>query len=170
MTRKHNGKSSYNYIYLSLSLLMMLLIFLFSQQPGETSYQISGAVTEAAGTITGISEAASARRGFSLEYFVRKFAHVFLYAGLGATVYLEVKQRILWSSGRVRPFISLIVGNVICACYACLDEFHQYFIPGRNGLLSDVRFDAAGFIPASIAVMLLCRVIGHRPYASETGA
>lgn len=144
------------YIYFSLSILLMLLIFLFSQQPGETSYQISGAVTEAASTITGISKAASAKKGFSLEYFVRKFAHVFLYAGLGAAVFLVVKQRILLNTKRLRPVFSLFVGNVICACYACLDEFHQYFIPGRNGLLSDVRFDAVGFVPASIAVMLLC--------------
>ena len=38
--------------------------------------------------------------------------------------------------------------------YACSDEFHQLFIPGRAGLVSDVLVDSIGAMLVTIAVAL----------------
>jgi VanZ family protein len=39
---------------------------------------------------------------------------------------------------------------VLTAVYAVSDEFHQTFVPGRNGQLSDVFIDCAGGLSALI--------------------
>ena len=45
-----------------------------------------------------------------------------------------------------------------CVCCAAGDELHQFFVPGRAMLLSDVGIDAMGFLPCIAAVFLCIRV------------
>ena len=46
--------------------------------------------------------------------------------------------------------ISIIITLMICIIFACLDEFHQTFVPGRMGQLKDVIVDMTGMIFAII--------------------
>jgi VanZ family protein len=39
---------------------------------------------------------------------------------------------------------ALVTAFVVSVLYAALDEYHQTFVPGRNGTLVDVGVDAAG--------------------------
>jgi VanZ family protein len=63
-----------------------------------------------------------------LDTPLRKLAHVAEYAVL----YLLARRG--WPSGRSWLF---------CLAYACSDEWHQTFVPGRAGRVSDVVIDAA---------------------------
>ena len=51
--------------------------------------------------------------------------------------------------GKNKILISLIVGFL----YASSDEFHQYFIPGRGAMVTDVLIDTLG-VSFGIALVL----------------
>jgi len=47
-----------------------------------------------------------------------------------------------------------ILAIVFTSVVACLDEFHQSFLPGRTGVFHDVILDSLGGIFAQIVVLL----------------
>lgn len=49
---------------------------------------------------------------------------------------IEQKKLSMWNF--------LIRAEIFCALYACSDEFHQYFVPGRSCKLFDVCVDSTG--------------------------
>lgn len=51
-------------------------------------------------------------------------------------------------------FILLVAGG-FSLLYAFLDETHQLFVPGREGKVTDVLFDSAGILLATLAIMVL---------------
>ena len=54
---------------------------------------------------------------------------------------------------------------ILCAVLAALDEFHQLFVPGRDGKLSDVLIDTCGavcFLLFSLALSALQRAKEER--------
>ena len=85
----------------------------------------------------------------AIEYPVRKCAHFTEYAVLGITVnlYLWMCYRMEMLLGRkIKLFIwaFIIRAEIFCALYACSDEFHQYFVPGRSCKFFDVCVDSTG--------------------------
>jgi len=93
----------------------------------------------------------------SLNYVARKLAHVGEYAVL---VYLWLRS--LW---RVRDrFRTCLVWSVaLSVAYAVTDEIHQSLVPRRDGVWTDVAWDAAGAVAMALA---LARV--HARAALET--
>ena len=75
------------------------------------------------------------------DLLLRKTAHIAEYAILGALL-----ARAL---GRALPAFLLAVA------YAAGDEFHQHFVPGRNGTVVDIGIDALG---AALGVVLYLRL------------
>ena len=100
----------------------------------------------------------------AIEYPIRKCAHFTEYAVLGITVNLY-----LWMCYRMEMLLSrkkkakdiqrteeklqkmelsiwnfIIRAEIFCALYACSDEFHQYFVPGRSCKFFDVCVDSTG--------------------------
>lgn len=47
------------------------------------------------------------------------------------------------------------------ALYAASDEFHQLFVPGRSGQISDVLLDSAGVCFGVLLGMLFWRLVGE---------
>lgn len=85
----------------------------------------------------------------AIEYPVRKCAHFTEYAVLGITVnlYLWMCYRIEMFSGEKKKLSIwnfIIRAEIFCALYACSDEFHQYFVPGRSCKFFDVCVDSTG--------------------------
>lgn len=85
----------------------------------------------------------------TIEYPVRKCAHFTEYAVLGITVnlYLWMCYRIETLSDRkikLSIWNFIIRAEIFCALYACSDEFHQYFVPGRSCKFFDVCVDSTG--------------------------
>ena len=73
-----------------------------------------------------------------LDYIVRKNAHGFMYMVLA----FLVSSIFFVSNKKGKDAIVYIL--FICLFYAVTDEFHQYFVPGRTSLASDVLVDFGG--------------------------
>jgi len=84
-----------------------------------------------------------------VDHVLKKAGHVAEYAIL-AFLYLralsEKPRRI-----RIQP---LLGSFVLSSLYALSDEYHQTFVPGRNGDLVDMIIDALGALAALLAIHL----------------
>jgi VanZ family protein len=90
-----------------------------------------------------------------IHYFIRKSAHF--------TEYFILSLLILRGIRAGRPgarFAWAFAAVVLVACYASLDEFHQYFVPGRTAAVGDVLIDTSGGIAAQL-VAGLAMLWGH---------
>jgi len=129
-------------------LAVMLLIFLFSQQSGEISHAISDWCGDVLNYIFGGKlEYPDSSEPLFLGLSLRKFAHLVLYALLGAMMYRAVSG-VYWQGRRVAWLLTLLV----CFLYACVDEFHQFFVPGRAFHLRDIGIDMIGSVVGMMVV------------------
>lgn len=129
---------------------VMILIFIFSAQSGERSSELSSAVVSAAyGEENSQSE--------PLTVFVRKTAHFAEYAVLGGTVLFGLYSK------KSRTGRLLAAAVLISALYAASDEIHQYFVPGRACMFTDVLIDSAGAAAGAAAAALLFHLFGKKP-------
>ena len=76
----------------------------------------------------------------NIEFPVRKSAHASEYALLAmlccGLFMIENKNK--------KSSKYFVFSWMIAVLYACTDEYHQLFVPGRSGLLRDVMIDAVG--------------------------
>jgi len=80
-----------------------------------------------------------------LDIVIKKGGHMLGY-GLLASLYIRALKPHIGSSARLRWLSwGLAVG------YALTDEYHQCFVPGRNGTIVDVGIDGVG---AGISILL----------------
>ena len=126
----------------AMTLLCMGVIFMFSTENADISSDTSGAVIDA---LLGflrpeyrtLSEAEKLEMIAQSQHFFRKAAHFSVNLALGYFASGAVCPRKLISGGTAGVL-------VFCFLHACSDEFHQSFIPGRSGQLSDVLLDFSG--------------------------
>jgi len=78
-----------------------------------------------------------------LDWAIKKGLHAVGYAVLAL-----LWRRALAGFGASRPGLAALA---IAVAYAALDEWHQTFVPGRQGRLADVAIDAAGALVALCA-------------------
>ena len=131
------------WISLAVTLGIMVLIFLLSSQPGTQSGALSEQVlnrVEQSGTADVLIPVWFSA---NLQANVRKWAHVYIYAALGVSMMVTA---ITWAWGRTLPRCG-IMAALACTAFAASDEFHQFFVPGRAMLATDVGVDALGFVP-----------------------
>ena len=109
----------------------MILIFMFSHQTGSESSGLSSQIVLWIQTYLHIPIS---------EFIVRKAAHMSEYALLTLTlIYGFYKNHY--------PIQKIMIYSLIGTfLYACSDEFHQLFIPGRSGEFRDVMIDSTGGI------------------------
>lgn len=128
-----------------LLIAWMILIFLMSHQPGEISSSQSDLLLKVFSLI-GIE--LNDYFGELATFIVRKVAHfseymiLFFLAYNVSITYTREKQ--------VRLFLIIFV-----FLYACTDEFHQNFIPGRNMAFKDVLIDTLGGIVGYIIITII---------------
>ncbi len=80
---------------------------------------------------------------------LRKAAHVTEYA---------VLTLLLWNALRVWAMaagLTLAFAAATSFLYACSDEFHQTFVPGRTGTPRDVAIDSGGIALMTIFILLM---------------
>lgn len=151
-------------IFLILTILWMVMIFSFSARPAEISSEDSRSVGLMIGDILipgfeGWSAEEQNAFAEKVDHPVRKTAHAAEYAALGlltAGVYIaggaaepgkvNDKNKVNVRNSRQKTSISggILIPWMITAAYACTDEMHQLFVPGRSGQVSDVILDSAG--------------------------
>lgn len=141
------------YLIWLFPLVVMIMIFSFSGQQGEESSSMSNIFVnlflQIRGTLGLFPKFADAELVNLISLVVRKGAHVTEYVLL-CTSFLTA----FWVSG-VRGKWRNIGSFVFTFGYACSDEFHQLFVPGRAGQFRDVLIDSSGALLLSIIVLLV---------------
>lgn len=173
-------------------LVWMITVFIFSGQDGIDTLNTSGAFihsidskvskNEDSPVISHNNKQADEKNTLKkkeykykyssqLQKVVRKNAHYFLYmlGGILLSVFFYVnldKSNIKETRITLRKyhifskciFYAMIIGIL----YACTDEFHQKFVPGRTCSIKDVFIDSLGIITGSIIFILLKYLITKR--------
>ena len=124
----------------TLLILWMLFIFIMSSFNGVMSSNQSGSIATLIYNIFNISDTEK------VSFIVRKCAHVSEFFILGILVINLV------SKYNVKHIY--LISFIICVLYASSDEFHQLFVPGRSGQVTDIFIDTIGTI-FSLLVMYL---------------
>lgn len=130
------------------AILCMAVIFAFSSQDKAQSTEVSNAAVE---VVYGADKVGS----FIPTVIIRKAAHFLEYAALGALLYFGISMMNKNKSIKFRIVVSTFVGAV----YAATDELHQYFVPGRAAMLSDVLLDSCGVIFGVLCAAMIFRII-----------
>jgi VanZ family protein len=144
-----NQKKAKIFIWL-LPLAVAAAIFCFSAQPADESSALSNGVVELLIRWLSVlnanldSEALLA----ALSYPVRKAAHMTEFTVLYGSLTFAFH---VW---QVRGRRMALYAMAITFLYACSDEFHQLFVPGRAGRFTDVLIDCtvAGLITIIICI------------------
>lgn len=130
--------------------LMAVVIFAFSSQNGEESgglsYKVAEAVVDFADIFADIDGESREDIINTLQFPIRKAAHMTEYAIFAVLVYIALMVdglRYKW-----RLWLSVAAAFV----FAGSDELHQFFVPGRCGAFTDVLIDTAG---AAVAMLFM---------------
>ena len=151
-----------------LALMWMCVIFVFSAQTKEESSVVSQGFSYRIVNTTGlllhlhIDEEQLREIANAIEGFVRKGAHMTEYAILAILVYVWLGR---WQLSRRRM---LCTAAGLTMLYACSDEFHQLFVAGRAGRVSDVLVDSAGAI-VGLALFLLFKMCVSKIVGKKKG-
>ena len=151
---------SLNKIACFLMLCWMAVIFMFSAEPDTESSELSGSdrIVSVVNTITAShwDENELLDKAELIDYPVRKCAHMSEYAILTLLGFLTFS----FLHGRRRFLIPIGVTFL----YACTDEFHQLFVPGRAGRFTDVLIDTTG----GIIMLLFIALVTHVTHTKHT--
>lgn len=128
-------------IKIILVILWMMMIFLLSNEEAvKSSKKSDGLIIKTVELFTGKSLSVQEKEKV-LKYLVfpvRKCAHLSLYLILGILV-ISLLREYMVINIRV-----VILSLLISFLYACSDEIHQLFVPGRSGEVRDVLIDTLG--------------------------
>lgn len=129
--------------FLTLAILWMFVIFYMSNQPAHiSSAQSSGAIDTM--IVNGTA-----------QFAIRKSAHMFSYAILAIFWFMSIYD----GKSIKKTFITSLF---IAFIYACTDEVHQLFIPGRSGEIRDVLVYFTGAIIGLFIVVLVTKFINKK--------
>lgn len=126
-------------ILLIFIILLSVTIFIFSNENGIKSENTSDIFTSI--IIDKVSKNKINKQDkeeiiIKARKIVRKTAHFTLYFTLGIFIYLLLKNYNIKHS--------LLISILLCFVFACSDEMHQLFIPGRTAQIFDIFIDTLG--------------------------
>lgn len=117
------------------------MIFLLSNEEAvKSSKKSDGLIIKSVELFTGksLSDQEKEKVLKYLVFPVRKCAHLSLYLILGILVISLLREYMVINTKLV------LLSLLICFLYACSDEIHQLFVPGRSGEARDVLIDTLG--------------------------
>jgi len=91
------------------------------------------------------------------NYYIRKVGHVCGYFGLSLLLYRAWHRTITFAERRRWSIRWARIAFIMTMLVACLDEWHQTFIPSRTGLVKDVLLDSAAALAAQVFVFFYLR-------------
>lgn len=121
----------------------MIIIFKFSNDPADISNEKSGFVINLLGSL-GIN--LNNYFGELANFVVRKAGHFTEYFILYMLLYNAISEKVSFKK-------CLILSLMITFLYASSDEFHQTFVPGREGRFRDVLIDTLG---GTFSLSMIC--------------
>lgn len=120
-----------------LCIIWMGIIFWFSAQPSDDSTSMSNGIIEMLDKFFHTDMLKDGNLFYdTVSFLVRKAAHMSEYAILGMLLYGYFHN--------VKPQYAFWMALGVVCLYACSDEFHQLFVPGRTGQWMDVGIDTFG--------------------------
>lgn len=146
-------------------IVTLTAIFVFSNMASDASESVSAPLIDktnefvASHIVTDLGERPANDRHILEEkvtVFVRKSAHAFEYFCLGFLVFLRFY---LYGVDRFRSG-----GLAMCVCLllAIADEYHQTFVPGRCGCLSDALIDFCGIVVGILICLAILLIVSHK--------
>ena len=133
------------------------MIFNFSNQDseksGSTSQKVTEAITKDIKSIQKLNKNEKAKVIDKIEDVIRKIAHFSLYALVGFLLMA------LFSTYNINEKNKIISTIIIGAIYAISDEFHQSFVSGRSGQVSDVFLDTLGTTVGGLFILLIIKTV-----------
>jgi len=98
---------------------LMILIFILSSIPGEI-------------------ESNTLKFLMDLDPTLQNLLHIPLFCLLAYLWFIPLSML------QISKLTVTIIGTLITIFYGCFDEFHQTFVPGRYGSLTDILLDCTG--------------------------
>jgi len=130
---------------LSISLLILWMIFIFLM----SSFNASDSTNQSSSIVLVLSDVLNIHNVDLLSVIVRKIAHFTEYFILGILTSNAFKDF------RVKKIF--IYCLIFCVFYACTDEIHQLFVPGRSGNFIDILIDSFGSLSGCVSYFLLLK-------------
>jgi len=87
-------------------------------------------------------------------YFWDKLQHFIAYGAFGFAVGFWVS----WVFWERRPVLALLLTTLAGSVYGAIDEFHQFFVPGRDCNAWDWVADTLGAFCGALVIMLCMRI------------
>ena len=135
-------------------IVCMVTIFYFSSDNGDESSYKSDSVILRVSSFFGVDNLSKKEQQNLIDTFVvpvRKSAHFTIYFILGIALVSFLREFSI-------PIQKLLLLSIFLAfLYACSDEVHQLFIPGRTGRAFDVFIDTLGASSGVLLYYLLFR-------------
>ena len=133
------------------------MIFNFSNQDseksGSTSQKVTETITKDIKSIQKLNKNEKAKVIDKIEDVIRKIAHFSIYALVGFLLMA------LFSTYNINEKNKIISTIIIGAIYAISDEFHQSFISGRSGQVSDIFLDTLGATVGCLFILLIIKTV-----------
>ena len=136
-------------INLMLVIIWMCFIFFMSNQPAEISDSHSIGIID---TLSKVGIDINGFFGDIANFVIRKCAHFLEYLILGFLIINLIKYDF-------KLCHIILITIVAVFLYACIDEFHQLFVVGRDGNFRDVVIDTSGGILSAILFGIKRRII-----------
>ena len=146
-----------------ITIACMIGIFIFSMDNSTDSTNKSNTITETAVEVfvrdyDDLSPDKKTDVFNTADFIIRKLAHFLIYTSLGFFASLTAGKRRILSEGSFYTFL-------FCVLYACSDEIHQHFVPGRACRIMDVCIDsggaATGILCSFVAMAIANIIINH---------
>ncbi|MBP3379372.1 MAG: VanZ family protein [Ruminococcus sp.] len=152
-------------IFFILTIAVMTAIFLFSCENSGDSSETSGTIVEIVidlryDNFNELSPAEQQNIYDDISHIIRKTAHFTAFAALGFCVSMFL--------GRCKFFSAKKLGALVfCFLYACSDELHQYFVPGRACMFTDVLIDTSGSLTGMFISLIVFTLIADKDPVME---
>lgn len=148
------------FVFILLTVSVMVCIFMFSCENSERSSETSGTFTKALinflyKDFRSMPEKNQSEIYGNISHLIRKAAHFSIYTALGLFSSLAAGKRKLKSIKNPAVII-------FCFLYACSDEIHQYFVPGRACMFTDVLLDTCGGLTGLLISLLIIKIMSKK--------
>ncbi len=144
-------------ILIILIIINCITIFTFSSQEADESSGTSSKVVDF------VMKTAYKKKNLSSEeelYIreklttpIRKGAHFSVYLCLGLLTYVFTR-----TLNNVEDKRKIAYALAFCFLYACSDELHQIFVPGRSGEIRDVIIDTCGALTGILITIIITSI------------
>ena len=156
-TTNINVYSSKKIILWILIILWMIIIFLFSSQNSEDSSKLSRGFLRNF-ILWFLPENINEDTVDFLEHILRKCAHMAEYAVLGVLISIQLRLYHVFEAEWKKIWSAVF----LVMLYAATDEFHQLFVGGRSGQISDIFIDTCGGMAGAFVIYLIYKFKNFR--------